>query len=261
LLLTSEDERRKMKQGLPQVASPAAAPVYRSIPITTSAASFDRLRTERDLVFNCKVTPIERVQETQKNQLPVVPFVSLLEGAFYRDNVDLGDIQQKLSGVCSSCVLTQNDSVCEFDCLAEAKDGNEVCKFSVNLWSQSAAPSCVIQVDRHAGCPYFFKKIIAQTINEMDSSNLKMFRVPKLPDSMVDEETIDAQFVENIIALAISELLEERLSGLLVLANLCSADPRFISVFKDLNGIERLTPLRTDSNVYVQKALSRILVL
>jgi len=205
-------------------------------------------------------------------RFPVAPFSGLVQNPIVKENVDVHEVETLLRAVCSTVEFRCTASTCEFVCVAEAHDGNEQCKFAVSFWGIPHSPSkCLIQVDRHAGCPFFFRQIVSKTVgtpcSNGDSCESKskqaprLFRAPKLPEAFTEEKApVDSAAVESAIALATSNIHEQRLQGALVLADLCAESKGFSEVFKSVNGVERIACLKTDSNSYIQRAVSRILV-
>jgi hypothetical protein len=96
--------------------------------------------------------------------------------------------------------------------------------------------------------------------NAVCAKKPKLFRAPALPESLKEESKPEPSSVESAIALATSNVYEQRVQGAVVLADLCTQSPEFASVFKSINGPERIASLQHDSNSYVQRAVSRILV-
>jgi len=239
-------------------ATPASAPVYRSIPISESTSSvFGIERTAG------KSVPVSSPESSSSGKLdiPFAPFDILLENGVYLDHEDVPAIQKKLLELCSTCVLKRSKSACEFHCQAQAEDGNEQCRFSVNLWRDPKQPAVVVQADRHSGCPYLFRQLIAKSVGDGNwHDKPKWFRVPDLPEEILQEESAaDIQSVEEVIRYATSDLLEQRIAGLAVAADLCNRSTEFCTAFKSLNGFSRIASLKQDSNIFVQKAVSRIL--
>jgi hypothetical protein len=192
----------------------------------------------------------------------------LYNGAIWKDDVDLDDLQAKLTAACSDCKLNRTRTSCEFVCTAQADDGNEQCKFALNLWQvpsgeEGAMGKYLIQVDRCAGCPYFFRQVLARMFDAPDSKKKPktLFRVPRLPECMCDEGSgIRPECVESAISLATSEVYEQRLQGAKVLADLCSEkNPTFAELFKAANGPARISKLQSDENCCVKRAVARVL--
>jgi hypothetical protein len=200
-------------------------------------------------------------------KFPVVPFPGMLQNPLVKEDCNVEELHRKLVSVCASCEFKNTPSICEFICVAQAEDGSEQCKFVVNLWSSPHCPNkCFIQVDRHAGCPFFFRQVLCKVVgspcaeSETCAKKPRLFRAPALPESLKEESKPDTSSVESAIALATSNVYEQRVQGAVVLADLCTQSPEFASVFKSVNGLERISMLHNDSNSYVQRAVSRILV-
>jgi hypothetical protein len=214
------------------------------------------------------------VQQTKAQEpkplrrFPIAPFPGMIQNPIVKVDVNVEELHKALSSVCASCDLKSTATVCEFTCLAQAEDGNEQCRFVVSLFGVPNCPkTCIIQVDRHSGCPFFFRQVVTKTIgtpcSESKSAPRKpnLFRAPKLPESLSDDESKpDASSVESVIALATSNIFEQRTQGALVLADLCAESSAFALAFKEANGVEKISCLKNDSNSYVQRAVSRILV-
>jgi hypothetical protein len=227
-------------------------------------------RQEPFVVQQSKPQQQQQTQEQQapaRGKFPVVPFPGMIQNPVVKEDLDVEELQRKLVSVCASCDFKNTSSVCEFSCTAQAEDGNEQCKFVMSLWSAPQCPrKCIIQVDRHAGCPFFFRQIIAKVVgapcanSETCTKKPRLFRAPALPESLKEESKPELSSVESAIALATSNVYEQRVQGAVVLADLCTQSTEFASVFKSVNGIERIATLQHDSNSYVQRAVSRILV-
>jgi hypothetical protein len=211
--------------------------------------------------------PTQEQQASSAKKFPAVPFSGMLQNPIVKEDVNVEELHQKLKSVCASCEFTNTSTLCEFSCTAQAEDGNEQCKFIVSLWSAPHCDrKCLIQIDRHAGCPFFFRQLLVRiggapcAASETSAKKPKLFRAPALPESLKEEMSMEPTAVESAISLATSNVYEQRVQGAVVLADLCTQSPEFASLFKSINGVERIACLKNDSNSYVQRAVTRILV-
>jgi hypothetical protein len=192
---------------------------------------------------------------------PCISYSNQITCPIVRDSIDLEEILSKLSEVCKSCELRRTANVCEFQCSAQAGDGWEQCKFTVSVWHAPHSGKYLLQADRLSGCPFFFNQLVAKSLGGGKAGEQrKLFRCPKLPESMMEDSTPDQACVDSAIRLATSTWYEQRVQGIEVLADLIAENPRLLEVFKGLNGFERIAALRSDVNDHVQRAYSRILV-
>jgi len=258
--------------------------VYRSLAVTSPAAAVPSTlasnRVQVDKVSSLVETPPKSSAVSASDSLftttdsanaiptPPVPVACLSNGAIWKNEVDIAELQKKLAKYCSRCELRRTPQTCEFDCLAEASDGVEECNFIVNLWSvpegeEGALGRFLIQIDRCSGCPFFFKDILAKTFNVLrteEQPQKKLFRPLQLPECMCDSGSgIKRECLENLIKLATSDVFEQRVQGVLALADLCARDKNFAAVFKSVDGPNRIAKLQNDSDCCIKRAVARIL--
>ena len=238
--------------------------VYRSLPVAASPVQFSRMGEMPSAPAKQTASFSTSAPIKPAYKFPAVPFECMLQNPLIKEEVDVEELQRTLSKVCATCELRRTPSICELSCTAMAEDGNEQCKFTISIWT-THHEKILLQVDRLSGCPFFFRQTIAKTLMGKLPEQCKLkrlFRAPPLPESLKDESPseVDVSSVESAIAQAISEVHEQRIQGALVLADLCAENPNFASVFKSINGVERIACLKNDSNSYVKRAVSRILV-
>jgi len=244
--------------------------VYRSLPVAATAvnpiATGPIVVKQQAGTESSSSTTSSNAEDPTSIPFPPVPVASLQNGAIWKDQVNLTEIEKMLSSTCSACKLERTSSSCEFRCKATAEDGNEECDFTLNLWAvpegeEGAMGKYLIQVDRSAGCPYVFKNVIAKTFNVPINQGPHSFRVPQLPACVCDQgKGIRFECVERAIALATSDAFEQRVQGANVLADLCSMNnPVFVSMFKAANGPARMGPLLEDSDAGVRRAAAKVL--
>lgn len=252
--------------------------IYRSLPIVQSSST---LATRDHMVQQQLKETTATVGKTNTTgttvKIPRAEFESLITNKIFclpMEKLNLQETQKQLGLECETCEFQQTSTLCEFICVAQAKDGKERCKFSISLWevqsSQNAEKTnCVFQLDRLQGCPFYLKQVVARIVSKHiatapqpkeEMKKCKLFRAPKLPENFLENDCgVDVASVENAIKLATCNQQEQRVQGAAILADLCCESPNFASVFRSINGLEKIAVLKQDSNPYIQQAISRIL--
>jgi len=249
-------------------SSVAAPVVYRSLPILESWTPVTR--NENDTFDGVKASKVKEAsaacpvtrRDPSKYNLPCVMFEGQVSCPMTQDKIDLEELQAKLSAFCKTCDLEKSSTKCEFNCVAEAADGNEQCKFVVSVWYSMATGKYLVQPERHAGCPFFFNQLMNKIGNNPRTQRNQLFRCPALPAELIEENSKleDESCVDSAIRLATSPIQEQRVLGMEVLADLMAENPRMRDVFKELNGFQRLSEMEKDPNDLVKRAYSRIMV-
>ena len=257
-----------------RTTAPPSFDVYRSLPVSASVLARNSNSATLDSVPTLAKTAAANESSTKAANAPQIPYPPVpltclcMNNSIWRDEIDLEATLKKLQAICSRCELRRTASTCEFVCQAQAQDGNEQCSFNINVWAvpegeEGAHGKYVIQVDRCAGCPYFFRTTVAKAFDVPESHKPcnKLFRVPKLPECFNDDgEGIHMECVENALSLATSDMYEQRIQGVCTLANLCSENnPKFTSLFKSADGPRRISTLKSDSDCCIKRAVSKIL--
>jgi len=265
-----------------RTTSPPSFDVYRSLPISASllarnASSSSTAETvpasiKESLIAAERKSVAEKAPASASSAIPFppVPIASLAHPmSVWLDEFDLEVTRAKLAAVCSTCELRKTASTCEYVCSAQLEDGNENCRFTLNVWrvpegEEGALGKYLIQVDRNAGCPYLFRQVLAKAFDApeiLKSTGKKLFRALPLPECLCDEGAgIRRECVESAISLATSDLYEQRVQGVLTLASLCSEkNPTFSSLFTAANGPQRIGKLQGESDCVIKRAVARIL--